>query len=355
VLRKLKTQRYALTRLTAKTWGCDLLWGRTIYTMVIRNTVAFGAAVWHTPTPRGAAHASKAALRLDTTQTAYARVVAGAYRTTSNLAVSTEIGIPPLDIYLNQRAASLLNRPDYREKSRAFCALVMDILKPRNGRYTARAHQQPSEEHDAVLGDWDQETTLAEWRLRAATSTSAGRSPNWNSKDVARVHKGLTRAQSSLLVQGRTGHIGLRSYLASMSLADSPRCDCLTGDETLSHLVTSCPLVDVPKPPGFPTTHDELQHALKRAKTARPILRWVIKTRRIPMYNLSDTLEAELELELEQADAADAAGRVDRQREEEAVGMIEDAHAAVAAAEEDAEAEAAMREVEETGERDAAV
>lgn len=218
----LKTQRYALTRLTAKTWGCDLLWGRMLYTMVIRNTVAFGAAVWHTPTPRGAAHASKAALRLDTTQTAYARVVAGAYRTTSNLAVSTEIGIPPLDIYLNQRAASLLNRPDYREKSRALCAQVMDILKPRNGRYTARAYQKPSEEHNAVLGDWDQETTLAEWRLRVATSTSAGRSPNWNSKDVARVHKGLTRAQSSLLVQGRTGHIGLRSYLASMSLADSP-------------------------------------------------------------------------------------------------------------------------------------
>ena len=54
------------------------------------------------------------------------------------------------------------------------------------------------------------------------------------------------------------------------------------------------------------------------------------------MYNLSNTLETELELELEQADAADAARRVDRQREEEAVGMIEDAHAAVAATEDEA-------------------
>ena len=38
------------------------------------------------------------------------------------------------------RAASLLNRLDYREKSRTLCATVIDILRPRNGRYIARAH-----------------------------------------------------------------------------------------------------------------------------------------------------------------------------------------------------------------------
>ena len=56
---KLSTQNFALTRLAASVWGCDLVRAREIYTKVIRNAVAYGASAFHTLTteglPKGAA------------------------------------------------------------------------------------------------------------------------------------------------------------------------------------------------------------------------------------------------------------------------------------------------------------
>ena len=59
IWKKLATQQFALTRLAASTWGCSLARAREIYTKVIRNAVAYGAAVYHSPAvggkPRGIA------------------------------------------------------------------------------------------------------------------------------------------------------------------------------------------------------------------------------------------------------------------------------------------------------------
>ena len=49
---KLSTQNFALTRLAASTWGCDLTRAREIYTKVIRNAVAYSASTYHTPPQR---------------------------------------------------------------------------------------------------------------------------------------------------------------------------------------------------------------------------------------------------------------------------------------------------------------
>lgn len=194
-----------------------------------------------------------------------------------------------LDLYLNKRAAHLLNRLPGEVTG----PVQGRAVKPKNGRWTSTAHRQPCEEHDAVLANWTNETTLAEWGNRV--ETSARRDPKWNNKEMAKVHKGLTRAQSSLLIQARTGHIGLWDYLATRNVVDSPCCDCEMSDESFAHLVTSCPLVDALKPEGFPTTPEGVKKALERPKTSRPILRWVIRTGCIPMYNLANQLETELE------------------------------------------------------------
>src|SRR5436305_10470961 len=50
---KLSTQNFALTRLAASVWGCDLVRAREIYTKVIWNAVAYGASVFHMPTTEG--------------------------------------------------------------------------------------------------------------------------------------------------------------------------------------------------------------------------------------------------------------------------------------------------------------
>lgn len=56
------------------------------------------------------------------------------------------------------------------------------------------------------------------------------------------LYQGLTRAESSALVQARTGKIGLNEWLHSVRRADSERCPCGSGAETVFHVLLRCRL-----------------------------------------------------------------------------------------------------------------
>ena len=56
-------------------------------------------------------------------------------------------------------------------------------------------------------------------------------------------YKKLNRPNSTILLQCRTGHTGLRFKLHQIRRADSPKCDCGTSDETARHLFLHCPLL----------------------------------------------------------------------------------------------------------------
>ena len=51
-------------------------------------------------------------------------------------------------------------------------------------------------------------------------------------------HEGLTKAESSLLTQARTGAIGLKDFLfrAKVPRISTPYCECGRGRETVEHL-----------------------------------------------------------------------------------------------------------------------
>jgi hypothetical protein len=38
-----------LVRITASTWGDSLLRARQVYSAIVRLSLAYGAAIWHTP------------------------------------------------------------------------------------------------------------------------------------------------------------------------------------------------------------------------------------------------------------------------------------------------------------------
>lgn len=64
-------------------------------------------------------------------------------------------------------------------------------------------------------------------------------------KDRLRAHKELKKAGSSILVQARTGKIGLNDYLYRINKADSPDCpNCVGTRETVRHVLTDCPRYD---------------------------------------------------------------------------------------------------------------
>ena len=262
---------------------------------VIRSTIAYGASVFHTPTPQGATRPSGPALQLEEEQTKCARIVAGAYRSTPAHIIQTEVGIPPLDLYLNQRAANSLPRQGYRDKSYRICHQVFNAIRPRGGYRRVTASNNPATTHDHILIGWTQESTLKEWkdRWRKATTdrrnTAASLDPAWSGKEIDKRHKGLTKAESSLLTQAQTGHIGLNAYLAQRRVPGvSPAYRCGAEAETFDHIVLDCPQIDrIKLPAKVPQTAVELATALKGTQTARPLLRWFIQSGRLPEYRLA--------------------------------------------------------------------
>ena len=58
-------------------------------------------------------------------------------------------------------------------------------------------------------------------------------------KHVLKLHKGLHKAESSILIQARTGKIGLRDFLFKRRVPgfDSLCCDYGQGRETVRHIL----------------------------------------------------------------------------------------------------------------------
>ena len=61
-------------------------------------------------------------------------------------------------------------------------------------------------------------------------------------KNVLKMHKGLWKAASSLIVQMRTEKIGLKKFLHSREVPgfDSPECPCRRGMQSAKYLLIEC-------------------------------------------------------------------------------------------------------------------
>jgi len=59
---------------------------------------------------------------------------------------------------------------------------------------------------------------------------------------VLELHKDLRKAESALLVQARTGHIGLAKFLYSRKVPGivTAQCQCTAGHETARHMALFC-------------------------------------------------------------------------------------------------------------------
>ena len=117
-----------------------------------------------------------------------------------------------------------------------------------------------------------------------------------------RRHEGLNKARSSLLVQIRTGAIGLRDFLFKRGVPGvlTPYCECGEGRETVEHLVMWC------SAPPLTRTWERAEVRTRRdfysvlqgtgpsaARLAGRILCWLMDSGRLPMYSLARQLELE--------------------------------------------------------------
>jgi hypothetical protein len=59
-------------------------------------------------------------------------------------------------------------------------------------------------------------------------------------KKINLPYSALPKALSSVLIQMRTGFIGLNSYLHKIKRAETPYCDCESGYQTVPHILGDC-------------------------------------------------------------------------------------------------------------------
>jgi hypothetical protein len=96
-----------------------------------------------------------------------------------------------------------------------------------------------------TLKTWVKRQTRAEWtnswKAETRGRTTFKHTPQPSHK-VLRLHHGLKKWQSALLIQMRTEKIGLRDFLWKRKVpeADDPGCDCGEGRQTVDHVLLRC-------------------------------------------------------------------------------------------------------------------
>jgi hypothetical protein len=264
--------------------------------------------------------------------------------------VETETFCPPLDLYLNKRVRAFEERLA-RSPAAAFVRgtpawVAAELRGRRGGRQlqpspvSGRAKAEwaerwaPKEDIPIPHGEareptpgekerWLEEATRREWiarwhvrvaeamRKRKKLSAAEARARfdgttlqyhTWPSTDEKSSPHYLSKAMSSLLVQIRTGKIGLRAFLFERRVPEvtTPYCRCGLAKETFEHIVLECRETEdtwLWGDPTWPTNIEQLHDELETVAGAERIVRWALRLGRLQEYKLAVKIEQAREAE----------------------------------------------------------
>jgi hypothetical protein len=304
VQRKASAWIGALTRIAVLTWGASFTRARQVYSAVVRPALAYGAGVWYIP---GRDSARGLAAKLLPIQNKCLRVVAGVYKATPIRVLETETYTPPLDLYLDGRLAAFRDRLANSQVGQSIqeaCKVIQRRLRNKKGR---RRGYRPipslfkddwARKRSSDLGKSTESKRVVEaWIRRWQASTKPD---TWDrilrppDPTVLKLHSGLYKAESSALVQFRTGCTGLAYFLykARVPGVESGLCSCGNSFETPRHILIHCEKERIQR--------EELRRAGKGGLDFKKLLdtpegagvtsRWIVRSGRLPQFSLARSL-----------------------------------------------------------------
>jgi hypothetical protein len=145
----------------------------------------------------------------------------------------------------------------------------------------------------AKLGD-GKKATLKEWQDRWQASQAISR---WGSQadqegpsiNRLKLHNQLAKAESSALVQARTGRIGLAHFLSKARVPgyESPICSCGLDEETPQHVLLDC-LLEEERRHWFPRA--TFQDLVSTPGNVAISAKWLIQSNRLSQFQLASRL-----------------------------------------------------------------
>lgn len=250
---------------------------RQVYLTIVRSALSYGASLWHTPSESPTSRPRGPAVGIRAHQNSCLRTVLGAFKATPIRQLETEAYIPPFDLWLNGRVAYFQARLELTgigQQIKDACTIIKLRIRARRKRQRRRtAGEVPAKTPGTKrriwvekwagtqLSHWDQRVdrrVLADWKdrwkdavdkLGRVEQLGTGPVKRWvtlvdtpPTKQVLKLHEGLRKAESSLLIQVRTGKIGLNKFLYSRRVPgySTAQCQCRGGEETPRHIALFC-------------------------------------------------------------------------------------------------------------------
>ena len=254
ILQKVQKALSSLSRTSYSTWGFPVHTSRLVYTAIVRSLLSYAVGIWFNPLRKFSNISS-----LVSFQNRCLRLIGGAFKATPSFLLESELFLLPLDLYFKFHTAcflsSIQNSPlkyfldSIFSTISSYTSLLKKPLKESSNispkwkftwlsQITTNQASSKKELQKLFTKEWEDQ-----WEEKKRRSY-----PGWQTfcqkphKNNLKLYKKLQKAEASLLLQIRTGRIGLASFLFRAGVPDfpTPLCVCGQAEETAKHITSSC-------------------------------------------------------------------------------------------------------------------
>ena len=303
----------AIKSITSSTWGTSLIDARKLYRGAIRPALAYGTSFWY---PRDSEKVEGLRKSLESIQGRFLRAITGAYKAASIEALEIETFIEPLDLYLEKSASQGAARQvlkGYGQKGRLFRESLRNRHR-RRGQLRLEPNSIPSLkvseglrpeiiEIPAINSVRTEDNTLwKEYRKALEAFSTSKWKDRWEKSKKGRVialyhpqptpkalqlYKNRTKPFSSILIQLRTGKIGLNDFLHRARVPNiEALCECKEEEETIGHFLFKCPRWREQRTllNGLKT----VKEALEGRENSEKVVKYLLATGRLEQFSRVD-------------------------------------------------------------------